>query len=68
MLTRSIDAAVEALLECHERVPFLRDLQPEGSARRLAWDNVLTAIERAKAAMTAPDADTLQDGGGHRST
>lgn len=57
MLTRRIDAALDALFDCQDRVPFLRDLQPPGSKRRAALDGVLEAVDRAKAVMAAPDAE-----------
>ena len=49
MLTRRIDDALTALSGRHEHVPFLRDLQPEGSPMRAALDEVLTAVKRARA-------------------
>lgn len=55
MLTRRIDAALHALSDCHERVPFLRDLSPVGSPRRAALERVLDAVEGARAVMAKPD-------------
>jgi len=37
MLTRRIDAALEALWTCRQRLPLLRDLYRPGSPERAAW-------------------------------
>ena len=60
MLTRSIDAALGALFDCRQRLPFLRDLQPAGSPRRAALDDVLAAVERAETLMAAPDSTSAR--------
>jgi hypothetical protein len=62
MLTRRVDAALTALSDCHERLPFLRDLSPPGSPRRAALDGVLVAIALARAVMATPDDEPAQRG------
>jgi hypothetical protein len=62
MLTRRIDAALIALSDCRERLPFLRDLSPAGSPRRAALDRVLEAIEQATAVMARPDTEAARRG------
>ena len=53
MLTRRIDAALEALWTCRERLPLLRDLFQPGSRERAAIDAVIAAIADADAALGA---------------
>lgn len=52
MLTRRIDQALEALILCRERLPFLRDLYRPGSSERAALDAVLEGLRRADHALT----------------
>ena len=47
MLTRRIDAALESLWTCRERLPLLRDLFLPGTPERGALDGVVAAIEHA---------------------
>jgi hypothetical protein len=47
MLTRRIDAALESLWTCRERLPLLRDLYRPGSPERAALEGVATAIAHA---------------------
>lgn len=54
MLTRRIDQALEALILCRERLPFLRDLYRPGSPERRALDAVLEDLRRADHALTHP--------------
>ncbi|HEX4184191.1 MAG TPA: hypothetical protein VHY34_13130 [Caulobacteraceae bacterium] len=65
MLTRRIDAALDALQACRERLPRLRDLYRPGSPERVALDEVVTAIGRADQVMRpsrgAPAAATRID-------
>ena len=51
MLTRRIDLALEALVLCRERLPFLRDLYRPGTAERAALDAVLEGLRRADGAL-----------------
>jgi len=56
VLTRSIDQALEALAACRLRLPFLRDLHPDGSPERAALNAVLDAVRRANDVLGAPGA------------
>jgi hypothetical protein len=47
MLTRRIDAALDALAACRSRVPSLRDVYRPGSAERAVLDDLLGALKRA---------------------
>jgi hypothetical protein len=47
MLTRRIDAALDALQACRDRLPLLRDLYRPGSPERAALDEILGALSRA---------------------
>ena len=49
MLTRRIDAALDALAECRLRVPGLRDVFRPDAPERAALDDVLAAMERFRA-------------------
>jgi hypothetical protein len=49
MLTRRIDAALEALAACRSRVPGLRDVFRPGGPERAALDDLLAALERTDA-------------------
>ena len=43
MITQRIDAAIEAMVACRNRVPYLRDLYRSGSPERAALDELLDA-------------------------
>jgi hypothetical protein len=47
MLTHRIDAALDAIAACRERVPALRDLYRDGSREREALDDLIAAARRA---------------------
>ena len=51
MLSRRVDAALQSMRDCRERVPFLRDQYRPGSAERAALDELLDAHQRANAAL-----------------
>lgn len=51
MLTRKIDAALDALDACRARAPGLRDCYRPGSPERDALDALLAALERTEAAL-----------------
>jgi hypothetical protein len=56
MLTRRVDAALDALCACRERVPFLRDQYRPETPQRAALDDVLAALHRADEVMLGRDA------------
>ena len=47
MLTRRIDAAIQSMYACRERVPFLREQYRPGSREQVALDDVLASLKRA---------------------
>ena len=47
VITRRIDQALEALILCRERLPFLRDLYRPGSPERAVLDTALEELCRA---------------------
>jgi hypothetical protein len=47
MLTRRIDAALDALWTCRERLPLLVDLYRPETAERAALESVVAAIAHA---------------------
>jgi len=49
MLSRRIDAALDALAACRSRVPGLRDVFRPGGPERAALDDLLAALERTDA-------------------
>jgi len=49
MLTRRIDAALDALAACRSRLPGLRDVFRPGAPERAALDDLLAALERTDA-------------------
>lgn len=49
MLTRRIDAALDALAACRNRLPGLRDVFRPGAPERAALDELLAALERTDA-------------------
>ena len=53
MLTRSIDAALDALAACRSRVPQLREVYRPGSPERAALDDLLSALTRTDEALSA---------------
>jgi hypothetical protein len=54
MLTRRIDAAIEALTACRARTPDLRDCYRQGAPERVALDALIAALDRAAASLAAP--------------
>jgi hypothetical protein len=52
MLTRRIDAALDAIAACSERVPMLRDLYRDGTPERAALDDLINAARRASGALS----------------
>jgi hypothetical protein len=57
MLTRRIDAALDAIAACRERVPALRDLYRDGSRERAALDELIEAARRATGVLIDRGAD-----------
>jgi hypothetical protein len=57
MLTRNIDAALNALDACRERTPALRDHYRPGSPERSALDALLAALARTDAALAPQPVD-----------
>jgi hypothetical protein len=55
MLTRRVDAALDALCACRERVP-LRDQYKPDTPQRAALDGVLAALRRADEVMLGHNA------------
>jgi hypothetical protein len=55
MLTRRIDAALDAIAACRERVPALRDLYRYGTPERAALDDLIDAARRANGALSGED-------------
>ena len=51
MLSRQVDAALQSMRDCRERVPFLRDQYRPGSAERAALEELLAAHRCADAAL-----------------
>ena len=51
MLTRRIDAALEAIDRCRSRVPFLNEMYRPGTPERIAVDDLIEALNRADAAL-----------------
>jgi hypothetical protein len=47
MLTRRIDAALDAIAACRDRVPELRNLYRDGTPERAALENLIDAAHRA---------------------
>jgi hypothetical protein len=62
MLTRKIDAALDALAACRAHAPGLRDCYRPGTSERAALDGLLAALERTDAAL-APRTDVDRRGG-----
>jgi hypothetical protein len=54
MLTRKIDAALDALDACRATAPGLRDCYLPGSPERAALEALIAALERTQAALDAP--------------
>ena len=54
MLTRRIDAALDALAVCRARAPGLRDCYRPGSPERAALDALIAALERTETALSPP--------------
>jgi hypothetical protein len=57
MLTRRIDAALEALWTCRERLPLLVDLYRPESPERAALEGVIAAIAHADKVMLGREAE-----------
>jgi hypothetical protein len=55
MLTRRIDAALDAIAACRDRVPELRDLYGNGTPERAALENLIDAARRASDVLTDRD-------------
>ena len=51
MLTRRIDAALDALDKARERLPHLRDAYRPGAPERIAIEDLLAAIARTDEAL-----------------
>ncbi len=51
MYTRRIDAALDALADCAERLPWLREAYGPGTPECAALDEVLRALETARASL-----------------
>lgn len=56
MLTRDVDAAYDAIERCRIRAPVLKWYYRPGTNERAAIDELLAAIERLEATLTAPSA------------
>jgi hypothetical protein len=52
MHTHRIDAALDAIAACRNRVPALRDLYRAGSRERAALDDLIAAARRANGLLT----------------
>jgi hypothetical protein len=52
VFTRRIDLALEALILCRQRLPFLRDAYRPGSHERAVLDALLDGLRRADHALT----------------
>jgi hypothetical protein len=52
MLTRRIDAALDAIAACRDRVPALRDLYRDGTPERAALDVLIDAARRANGVLS----------------
>jgi len=55
MITRKIDAALEALADCRASLPDLRDLYRRGSPERIALDDLLKALRRTREVLLNPN-------------
>ena len=51
MFTRRIDAALDALAVCHDRLPVLREAFQPNTRERNALDDLTTALGRAREAL-----------------
>jgi len=51
MLTRRIDSAFDALVDCRVRVLSLRDLYSPGSPERVALDGLMEALSHTNEAL-----------------
>ena len=54
MFTRRIDAALDALVVCRERLPALREAFHPETSERAALDDLAAALNRARDALAAP--------------
>lgn len=57
MLTRRIDAALDALDACRARAPSLRDCYRPGSPERVVLDALLSALDQAAFVLTTRAVD-----------
>lgn len=57
MLSRKIDAALNALDACRANAPGLRDCYRPGSPERAALDELMAALERTDLVLRPPHAD-----------
>ncbi|MDR3512493.1 MAG: hypothetical protein P4L73_12730 [Caulobacteraceae bacterium] len=62
MLTRQIDAALDALEACRTRAPHLRDCYRPGTPERAALDELVAALERTDAALRPQTGRRAADG------
>jgi hypothetical protein len=51
MLTRRIDAAFDAIIQCRRRLPFLSEMYRPDTPERVAIDELLNALQRADEAL-----------------
>ena len=54
MYTRRIDAVLDALANCRERIPPLCELYQPGSPQRASLENLLKNVNRTHAVMSGP--------------
>jgi hypothetical protein len=54
MITRKIDAALEAMASCRACLPDLRDLYRKDSPERVALDDLLKALRRTDDVLVDP--------------
>ena len=62
MLTRKIDAALNALAACRAHAPGLRDCYRPGAPERAALDRLLAALALAEAALAPPNPPNRRGG------
>ena len=63
MLTRRIDAALDVLAACRDRLPHLRDVFGPGAPERAALDELLAAMARADAVILTRPPGRLEERG-----
>jgi hypothetical protein len=57
MLTRKIDAALDAITACRTRTPDLLDCYRTGAPERVALERLMAALDQACGALTRPGVD-----------